>query len=146
MTSVTVKDATYFLLPMVVCYLMSALCPVGKDAGDKVKFRPPSSVFGIVWGILFVLFGLSWVVAMRNSRNKILCFVLYILTTLSLALWIYIYGCRKSKKTASWILILSVALSLMCFTQGNDISRILIAPLIAWALFAQIMNTTEVQN
>lgn len=142
---ITSKDVIYVLLPSIICYTVTAFCKIGKNAGQDVKFRPPPQVFGIVWPILFILFGLSWAVAMRNCQNHILCFTTYMLATISLALWIYIYGCKKSNKGAAWVLIVSVALTLMCFAQGNYVSKVLIAPLIAWCLFAQLMNTTEVQ-
>ena len=32
-----------------------------KDSGKIVKFRPPGFVFGIVWFILYLLFGFSWI-------------------------------------------------------------------------------------
>ena len=143
--NIKLQDIIYFLLPAIICYTVTVFCKIGKTAGSNVKFRPPPQVFGIIWPILFVLFGLSWAIAMRNCNNKILCFSTYMLVTISLALWIYIYGCKKSSKGAAWVLILSIAASLMCFAQGNNISKILLAPLIAWCVFAQLMNTTEVQ-
>ena len=144
--NINIKDTVYFLLPTIICYSVTAFCKISKESGNNVKFRPPSQVFSIIWPILFVLFGLSWVIAMRNCENQVLCFSVYMLTTISLALWIYIYGCKKSNKSASWILILSISSGLMCFSQGNHISKVLIAPLIAWCIFAQLMNITEVQN
>ena len=143
--NIKLQDIVYFLIPAIICYTVTAFCKIGKTAGGNVKFRPPPMVFGIIWPILFILFGLSWAIAMRNCENKILCFSTYMLVTISLALWIYIYGCKKSSKGAAWVLILSIAISLMCFAQGNNISKILLAPLIAWCVFAQLMNTTEVQ-
>jgi benzodiazapine receptor len=139
-------DIIYFLLPAIICYATTAFCKIGKNAGVDVKFRPPPQIFGIVWPILFILFGLSWAVAMRNCQNKIVCFATYMLTTISLALWIYIYGCKKSNKGGAWVLILCLTLTLMCFAQGNYVSKVLVAPLIAWCIFAQLMNTAEVQN
>jgi tryptophan-rich sensory protein len=143
---ITMIDFIYFILPAIICYSITAFCKIGEKSGSAVKFRPPPQVFGIVWPCLFLLFGLSWAIAMRNCKNKILCLITYILTTISLALWIYIYGCQKSKKGASWVIILIITFALMCFAQGNDISKVLLAPLIAWCSFAQIMNTTEAQN
>lgn len=142
---ITLKDIIYFLIPAIICYTVTAFCKIGKNAGNTVKFRPPTQVFSVIWPILFILFGISWAVAMRNCQNQIFCFVSYMLVTISLALWIYIYGCKNSNKGSAWILILSIALTLMCFAQGNYISKALLGPLIAWCIFAQLMNTTEVQ-
>ena len=67
------------------------------------------------------------------------------MTSLSLGLWSYIYGCKKNKKGAMWVLVLALALLFASFSHGNDISRVLISPLIAWVLFAMILNSTEVE-
>jgi len=144
--TITIIDIIYILLPSIIGYSTSFLCKMDKKAGDVVKFRPPPIVFGIVWPILFLLLGISFAIAMRNCNNKELCLFSYILVILSLALWIYMYSCKKSSKGSSWVLILALAFGLICFTQGNEISKILITPLIAWAIFAMIMNTTEVQE
>jgi tryptophan-rich sensory protein len=90
--------------------------------------------------------GLSWAIAARKSSNKKLAMCTYASTTILLGVWIVVYGCAKNKKAASWVLLLVVAAGLASFGQGNDISRVLIAPLIAWTLFALVMNTTEVQD
>jgi tryptophan-rich sensory protein len=144
--NITYIDVLLVVLPAIVGYSSQMICNLGKNAGSNVKFRPPPWVFGVVWPILFLLFGLSWAIAFRNCNNKILCMSMYLLTTLLLGVWIIVYGCGKSKKGASWILILAIASGLSCFTQGNEVSKIMITPLLAWILFALIMNTTEVQN
>ncbi len=140
------EDILYILLPSVIGYGSTMFCKTGKDSGNVVKFRPPAYVFGIVWPILFILFGISWAIAMRNCTNKVLCLISYSLAVLSLAVWIFTYSCFNSKKGGAWILILTVAFSLMCFAQGNDVSRVLLAPLIGWAIFAMMMNVVEVQE
>ena len=144
--TITITDVILVLLPAIVGYLSQLICGVGKNAGSKVLFRPPAWAFGVIWPLLFLLFGLSWAVATRNSANKKLAIGMYGLTTLLLGIWILVYGCTKNKKSASWILILVVAGGLAAFGQGNEVSRALLAPLLAWAIFAMIMNTTEVQE
>lgn len=140
----TPQEICYFLLPATIGYLSSMFCNIGKGAGSIVKFRPPPFVFGIVWFVLFILLGLSWVLAFRVANIPSLCITTYFLVSLSLGLWTYVYGCKKNKKLASWVLVISLATLFACFSQGNDISRVLLSPLIAWVLFAMIMNTTEV--
>jgi tryptophan-rich sensory protein len=148
-------DVVYFLLPALVGYGVAAACPIGSSAGSKVKFRPPSAVFGIVWAILFPLFGLSWVFAARRKNNgrkfeKYMIPLVYGATVFCLGLWEYIYSpnCSQGakKKQAAWVLLVSIIFILMCLQLGTPVSRILACPLLAWTLFALLMNTTEVQN
>jgi tryptophan-rich sensory protein len=137
----------YILLPAIIGYGTAMICPMDKSSsGNNVKFRPPSYVFGIAWFILFFALGFSWNFAIQNSKNKVLCNTAYAITTLSLGLWTYVYVCKKSKVGGVWVLVLSLAACLASFAQGNVLSKSLIAPLIAWIIFAMIMNTTEVQN
>ena len=110
--NITYTDVLLVLLPAIVGYGSQMICKLGNNAGSNVKFRPPPWVFGVVWPILFLLFGLSWAIAFRNCNNKALCMSMYTLTTLLRGVWIIVYGCGKSKKGASWILILAIASSL----------------------------------
>lgn len=142
---ITGIDLIYLFLPMIVGYGTTAMCKIGQNAGKVVKFRPPSFVFGIVWPILFLLLGISWIIAVRNTEFVKTTILVYLLTTLSLGLWTYVYGCLKMKKEASWVILLSIMASIASFSQGNDISKLLISPLIAWLIFALLLNTTEVQ-
>lgn len=138
-------DILFLLLPALIGYGSGMLCVIGKDAGKDVKFRPPPYVFGIVWPVLFVLFGISWVYAAKNTNNYSLCVAAYAVAALTLGLWTIVYGCFKMKKEACWVILISLAALLASFSQGNETSKILISPLIAWILFALLMNTTEVQ-
>ncbi len=154
-------EIVYFLSPVVVGYGTAVLCPVGKGSGSSVRFRPPSAVFGVVWAILFPLFGLSWIAASRRSLDtksklsrkhqkfqNIMVPVTYGGTILSLGLWEIIYSknCGKNKKAGTWVILLAILFILMALQLGTPVSRVLACPLLAWLIFALLMNTTEVQN
>lgn len=143
--TITVRDIVLVLIPCIVGYGSQLLCGIGKDAGASVLFRPPAWAFGVIWPILFLLFGLSWAVAVREGTNTKLSYFTYGLTSVLLGVWILVYGCAQNKKAATWVLLLAVAASLASFGQGNEISKAMVAPLIAWIIFALLMNTTEVQ-
>ena len=142
--TVTPLDIVLVLLPAFVGYGSQRLCSVGKNAGSSVLFRPPAWAFGVIWPILFLLFGLSWALAARESPT-LLTYLTYGLTTTLLGVWIIVYGCAKNKRAAAWVLLLAVAAGLASFGQGTGASKAMIAPLVAWAIFALLMNTTEVQ-
>lgn len=135
-------EIVYLALPIITGFAASFLCPM-KDAGSDVVFRPDSWVFSVVWPILYLLLGVSWIIASR--KNKLNSFV-YGLLTLLLVCWIIVYSCNEDKKNAVFVLLASLMAALSCFAIGNKTSKILISPLIGWLIFATIMNTTEVQN
>ena len=143
---ITIQDVILVILPTIIGYGSQFICKIGTDSGKNVLFRPPSCVFSVVWPILFLLLGISCAVAANNAAsNKVLVITTYTIVSLLLGCWIVVYGCVKSKKGSSWVLVLVIASELASFAQGSDVSKVMLAPLIAWSLFALIMNTTETQ-
>ncbi len=138
-------DCIYLISPLMFTYLTQFLCPIDKTAGKTVKFRPPSWVFGIVWPILFIFLGISFMLNMRKN-NSVLTFTLYALLITSFSLWMYFYSCKNNKRIALWVLLFSFGLSLACFSVSYTTTKLLLSPLITWLLFALLMNKTEVQN
>ena len=61
-------DLLRLFYPMVAGYGVSKFCKMGKS-GVNIKFRPPPYVFGIVWPILYILLGLSWIHS-NPSQNR----------------------------------------------------------------------------
>lgn len=134
-----------FIFPMFISYLVSIKCKMDKKSGSSVKFRPPGYVFGIVWPILFTLIGLSWV----NSANKLnsrISDILYLSLSLLLASWIIVYACMKDKKKAVYILFLTLLAITFLMLHVPQNSKLLLAPLGIWVLYATFLNTAEVQN
>ena len=142
---ITGLDVFFCILPIFYGFIMGFVSGIGKDAGENVKFRPPGWLFSVVWTILFILLGFSWAIASNTSENKILAIVMYSCLVFLLGIWIFVYNGLSKKTAASWILILILAFAFACICLGNQWSKIMIAPLIAWCIFAMIMNTTEIQ-
>lgn len=137
-------------LPAVVGYSTSAACKIGKDAGKEVAIRPPSIVFGVMWPILYILLGVSWLIAWKNVQDKqhlVLVHVFYSLLTVLLAVWIIVYGCAKNKKNAIYVILASIAAGVMAYTAAQDtVSKLLIVPLVVWLSFALLLNCFEVMK
>jgi tryptophan-rich sensory protein len=131
------------LVPLISGFITSYFCNVGKKAGEKVKFRPPSGVFAIAWIILYLLFGISIVLSKRKNNYSL---IPNILTIILLNLWIIFYGCLNNKKASVFILLASILTTFISYSMGTEMSKIIISPLLIWLLFALLMNTTEVQE
>jgi translocator protein len=139
----TWTDFLLLFLPMIVGYSCSMGCSIGKNTGSNVKFRPPAWFFGVIWPILFILLGISWIYSVRENKWN---YLVYSLLISMLGLWIIIYGCVKSKKGGVWILVFTICIAIIAMCTGNLSSRLCLAPLLAWAFFATLMNTSEVQE
>lgn len=129
--------------PMFVGYLVSLKCKMNKS-GINIKFRPPGYVFGIVWPILYILLGLSWIHS-NYKQNKIIDALYFILSSL-LALWIVIYSCFKSKKGALFIMMLCILSIVFLMILISTKSRLYLAPLSVWLLYALLLSITDIQN
>ena len=140
---VTVRDIILVLIPAMVGYGVRLKCNIGEKAGSTVLFRPPAWVFGIAWTLLYIMLGFSWYIAQKEYKYNN---YLYILLNVLLCLWLVVYSCQNSAKNAVFVLLASIITALLCFTSGNKLSQMLIAPLIGWLIFALLMNTTIVQN
>jgi translocator protein len=131
-----------FYLPLISGYFMTWLCPM-INAGNNIKARPPAFVFGIVWPILYLLLGYSWVM-LENYKYTDIIFGINILLGV---LWIYNYSCISNKKNALYILLSmilgGVYLLLYSFENEPQISYF-IAPYTVWLIFALMLNFKEV--
>ena len=139
----TALEYLYLLLPIISGYGISAVCSTDESAGQNVKFRPPGWVFGVVWPILYIMLGVSWVYASRESQFNS---IYYCVLTLLLTTWVFVYSCKKDKQSSVYILLASIIASFTCFSTGTIQTKLMISPLIGWLIFALLMNTTEIQS
>ena len=138
-------------LPLVVGYGSSFACKIGPEAGKTVMFRPPSTVFGIAWPILYLCMGTAWCLACRTSgvsKSRLVgVHVANALLLLTLVLWPVLYSCQKNRRAGVWVLLpaLLFAATVVCLAPAV-VPRVLALPLLVWLGFALLMNAVEVQE
>lgn len=133
-------DLLRLIYPMFAGFVVSSFCKM-KRSGVNIKFRPPPYVFGIVWPILYVLLGLSWI---QSKQNKTADRLFFILSTL-LAYWLVVYSCYNDKKNAVFVMLsILLCISLLLAIISKK-SQLYLIPLGVWILFALLLSTTEVQ-
>lgn len=131
-----------FFIPLISGFLTGNLCKMGDDAGKTINARPPGYIFGIVWTILYLLLGGAWLYS-RSKKKTVIVDILYILLIISLCTWVVIYGCKKDKKSALYIIPISMLITIFILIYTPNFY---IAPLLVWLLFAFLLNFTEVNN
>ena len=139
--NVSPVDIILFFIPITTGFSFSFIFKVDKRSSERVKFRPPTYVFTAMWIILYLLMGFSWVLANREHR---LNNIIYSILNMCLLSWIVIYKYNQSKSVVPLMLALTTAI--MSMTIGTKVSRLLIAPLLSWLLYATLMLTTELQT
>lgn len=116
------------------------------DELDKAPWNPPSWVFGPAWTVLYVLMAVAvWLVA-RKGRDRTevrVALALYgIQLGLNLAWSLLFFGAQAP----GWALVDIVALvvvlavTLSAFARVNVTAAWLLAPYLAWVLFATTLN------
>ena len=136
-------DLLRLFYPMVAGFVVSKFCKMEKS-GITVKFRPPGYVFGIVWPILYILLGLSWINSNPSSNKKVE--LLYFVLSSLLAYWIVVYASQKNKRNAVFIMLAIILNIGVLMVQIPKKSQLYLVPLGIWLLFALLISTTEIQN
>ena len=130
---------------MFIGYLVSRKCKMNNRSGSSVRFRPPSYIFGIVWPILYLLIGYSWIKSTDSIfENKI--DLLYLSLSLLLGLWIVVYSCYENKLGSLYVMFIIFLNLLFLMILVPEISKLLLAPLFVWLLYATFLLTADIQN
>lgn len=137
------KNLMRLFYPIVIGFTVSKFCKMSKS-GVNVKFRPPPFVFGIVWPILYILLGLSWINS-NPDKNMNIEIMFFILSSL-LAYWIVVYSCQKNKKNAVFVMLAIILNISLLMIQITKKSKVYLVPLAVWIFFAMLLSTTELQN
>ncbi len=108
----------------------------------KPKFAPPSIVFPIVWGILFILMSISLYIVTEESsdENNIKIYAIQLIVN---SLWnLIFFGFKWFLVGSIWIILLIVLVVIMTikFYKVNKIAGLIQIPYIIWLLIAFYLN------
>ena len=141
---IDIKKKLYYLvffIPSLAVYVPTILYPVNDSYGENIPFRPPGYVFAIVWPILLILLGISWVLSLKNKIDRTIN-ILYIALVILLGSWSFFFTLNKLAGLIVIILSLCGTISITCenIKLGKKLSGYLLIPLIGWLSFASILN------
>ena len=134
------------LIPLIIGFIGSML---GGSMAlfDNIKkpiFAPPAIIFPIVWGILYILMGISsYLVYISNSRYKKIGLIFYAIQLVVNALWTMIFFRFENFLFAFiWLLLLLgiVVIMLFYFYKSDKKAFYLQIPYLIWLIFALILN------
>ena len=111
----------------------------------KPSFNPPDAVFGPVWTVLYILMGVAawrvWRIADRDiARGPLTLFALQL--ALNLGWSVVFFGLQKIGAAVATIVVLDVAIlvTMLAFRTIDRVAALLMAPYLAWATFATVLN------
>jgi tryptophan-rich sensory protein len=112
---------------------------------NKAPWTPPSYVFGIVWPILYVLMGISFLLVWKNKKCFPYCSPLtYFLIQLGFNLiWTTLFFVMKKPLLALLDICLIIYFAIQTYNRFIKIDRLaayLLVPYLLWLLIAFSMN------
>ena len=122
------------LIPLVLGTIVGLITNSGYKDMIQPSFAPPGIVFPIVWGILYILMGISNYLVSNNKYY-------YPQLVLNL-LWSFIFFTFKLYLLAFvWILVLIVFVILMIldYYKENKVSAYIQVPYLFWLIFAAFL-------
>lgn len=112
---------------------------------NKSLLTPPSSVFSIVWPILYVMMGISLYLFLQHGLNKEKRFILWIFVIQLILnlLWSPVFFVWQNIVLAFIIIIVLVILvliNIILFSKYSKPSAVLLIPYLFWLMFAGYLN------
>lgn len=137
------------LIPLVLGFIVSYLNKNSintYEALRKALFTPPAIVFPIMWGILYILMGISaYRIYMKNKKgiNDNGAYFIYLVNLIFNLIWIFIFlTFRLYAISFLWISILFVLaiITFVKFIRIDKIAGFLLIPYVIWTLFVGVLN------
>jgi translocator protein len=117
----------------------------------KPAAYPPPATFGLVWSVLYIMMGfaLALVVAASGARGRRTAMIVFLVQfVINLAWSPLFFGMHQITWALVDILILDVAaiLTIVLFARIRPAAAWLLAPYLAWILFATYLNWAFLQE
>ena len=108
---------------------------------NKSKLTPPGYVFGIVWPILYLLLGISFLLTIKSPKCIGFCspLVFFTIQMILNLIWTTVFFRMKMMKTALILIYSIIALTIVAFTRMlpvNSTAALLLIPYLLWLCFA----------
>ena len=112
---------------------------------NKSKLTPPGYVFGIVWPILYLLLGISFLLTIRSPKCIGFCSPLVFFTSQMILnlIWTTVFFKMKMMKTALLLIYAIIVLTIIAFVKMLPVNRnaaLLLIPYLLWLSFASYLN------
>lgn len=135
------------LIPLTIGSLSSLFSGnMSYSAFNKPSFSPPSSLFPIVWTILYILMGISsYIIYSSNDSGKRQALTTYTLQLFFNFFWsILFFGYSQYLFAFIWLIILIILIIIMIyqFYKISPLAAYLQIPYLLWCLFAAYLNYT----
>ena len=142
---IIIKKLFYLFFPLICCSLIGIFISSSIDYNNLIKppLSPPGIVFPIVWSLLYLLMGLSYLLFKKNNYNTFKESFTYYFQLIVNLLWsIFFFILKWRLFTVLWTLLLLglVIYLVILFFRKNKISAYLNFPYLLWLIFATYLT------
>lgn len=135
----------YLSLPLILGAIVGFLISGYIDYNTLVKppLAPPSILFPIIWGIIYLLMGISYFILKKNNDTNIIISTVYYVQLFVNLLWSIIFFILKWRFfSIIWIILLDALVIYMIylFFKKNKISAYLNILYLIWIIFATYLT------
>jgi len=135
-------------LPLALSSLVTMVWSPKWNEGPKSHFQPPGYVFGIVWTIIYILFGV-FLNRMRKTKSKyfyplVLTAVLNLMICTSWPVVVRVYKQNIIGLYMIFMLILTL-LCMLCMLENDTQSKLLLVPYLTWCFVAVLLQTEVIR-
>jgi translocator protein len=112
---------------------------------QKPSWNPPNALFGLVWGVLFLLMAIAgWVVwkkvGIQNGKKPLSLFLIQMILNLSWSLTFFRFNSLNFALLVILLLWVAVGINVLMFFQVRRSAGILMLPYWAWIIFATALT------
>lgn len=141
-----------FIVPAVVLlgFLAGQLAGTGEgdpwfDALAKPEYYPDASVFGIVWGILYVMMGLAFalVCSAWGAKGRGIAIVAFLIQFAMNLAWTPLFFGEHEITYAFYLICglnVMILVTMVLFFRVRKMATLLLVPYLAWSIFAAVLN------
>jgi len=130
------------LVPFIISNIVTSLTLKPNAYPKNLPLQPPSYVFGIVWSIIYLLYGL-YLYRVILLKEPYLIWILILWTMnfiLNLAWSPVVFNHKKYTLGVYMIVILISTLIGLFMSTTNVVSKNLLVPYISWLILALLLN------
>lgn len=130
------------IFPVILGMLLARLIPY-RQCGMKPSIQPPGWVFSVVWTALYILCGVS---AMMAYRKGVMIGVFSIICVVSLLLlWWMLFSIVCNPRLSFFFIVpitgFVVSTTVLLWKENAKLSAYLLIPLVVWMCFASILSS-----
>ena len=102
----------------------------------RPTLQPPGWLFGIVWTILYILVGVTWVMTAGPPSTDLM----FTTVTVLCCIWLPTYLVAKRYVMSTIILVLCAGVTVAILALTASAYKWLLTPFLGWILFASYLN------